>query len=61
MCLIVFLGTSGLWWIKKNKNCLYADGIPILIYHTIGDPPNGAHKKYDGMVCIKRVKSKWNT
>ncbi|HDR6246362.1 TPA: hypothetical protein QCU24_004157 [Bacillus cereus] len=53
MCLIVFLGASGLWWIKKNKNWLYADGVPILMYHAIGNPPNGTHKNMMGWYVSK--------
>ncbi|PFA26502.1 polysaccharide deacetylase, partial [Bacillus thuringiensis] len=34
--LMFVLGTTGLWWAKENKNWIFADGIPILMYHAIG-------------------------
>lgn len=41
------------WWIKKNKNWIFADGIPILMYHAIGDPPNGTDKYMEGWYVSK--------
>ncbi|HDR7454961.1 TPA: polysaccharide deacetylase family protein [Bacillus cereus] len=53
ICLIFFLGAGGLWWIKNNKNWIFADGIPILMYHAIGDPPNGTDKYMEGWYVSK--------
>ncbi|MCU5590084.1 polysaccharide deacetylase family protein [Bacillus cereus] len=52
-CLIFILGASGVWWAKKNKNWIFADGIPILMYHAIGDPPNGTDKNMTGWYVSK--------
>ncbi|SPT76287.1 MULTISPECIES: polysaccharide deacetylase family protein [Bacillus cereus group] len=53
ICLIFFIGASGLWWVKKNKNWLFADGIPILMYHAIGDPPSETPKNMSGWYVSK--------
>ena len=48
LCLLFILGITGLWWAKENKNWIFADGIPILMYHAIGNPPNGTDKNMTG-------------
>ncbi|HDR7987374.1 TPA: polysaccharide deacetylase family protein [Bacillus cereus] len=48
LCLMFIFGITGLWWAKENKNWIFADGIPILMYHAIGDPPNGTDKNMTG-------------
>ncbi|HDR4440876.1 polysaccharide deacetylase [Bacillus thuringiensis serovar brasilensis] len=53
ICLIFVLGGSGLWWAKENKNWIFADGIPILMYHAIGDPPKGTDKNMTGWYVSK--------
>ncbi|MRD27594.1 polysaccharide deacetylase family protein [Bacillus thuringiensis] len=53
ICFIFILGADGLWWVKVNKNWIFADGIPILMYHAIGDPPIGTDKNMAGWYVSK--------
>ncbi|HDR6247706.1 TPA: polysaccharide deacetylase family protein [Bacillus cereus] len=51
--LIIALIFGGFWWINKCKNWMFADGVPILMYHAIGEPPAGTPKNMTGWYVSK--------
>jgi len=44
---------SGFWWIQKDKHWMFAHGIPILMYHAIGEPPAGTPENMTGWYVSK--------
>ncbi|QQA19280.1 polysaccharide deacetylase family protein (plasmid) [Bacillus cereus] len=53
LCLIIILICGSLWWLQNKKPWIFADGIPILMYHAIGNPPEGTSENMTGWYVSK--------